>query len=81
MRDSLPLGQGYNGDPLILLIFIAALVVVILAFRALRRAYLRWWDSYGLAGMGGLVLLVLSHQFGWGVPEGMTRRILYGLWG
>jgi hypothetical protein len=74
-------GERYNGNLLIFLVPLAALVVAALAFRAMRRAYASGWDGYVPTGLGGLMLLFLYLQFGGPVSEGSTRQILYGLWG
>jgi hypothetical protein len=74
-------GDGYNGNPLIFLAPVAAIIVGAMAFRAMGRGVISIWDGIVPAGLGGLVLIFLYSQFGGPVAEGSTRQILYGLWG
>src|SRR6185503_3060928 len=66
-------GERYNGNLLIFIVPLAAIVVAVLAFRSIQRSYLSLWDGFVPTGLGGLVLIFLFLQFGRPVSEGSTR--------
>jgi hypothetical protein len=70
-----------DGDRLVLLVPIVALVVLALGLLAWRRGYATRRVSVASIGLGLLALLFLFWRFGTAPPEGITRDILYGLWG
>ncbi len=74
-------GQGYNGNIVVLLFLVAALVLLFFAFRSTQRTSLTAWDSYGVAVISIIVIFSLFQQFLTTPEEGINREILYGLWG
>jgi hypothetical protein len=73
--------DGYNGNPLIFLAPVAALIVAAMTVVSISRGSVTILDGIVPTGLSALVLLFLFSQFGNTVPEGSTRQILYGLWG
>ena len=70
-----------DGDRLVLLVPLVALAVLALGLTAWRRGYLSRLQAIASAGLGLLALLFLFWKFGTEPPEGVTRDVLYGLWG
>jgi hypothetical protein len=73
--------NGYNGNPFVLLTFVAIFVVLYFAIQSARRASLTARDGYGVLGTSALVLLFLFQQYLTTPDEGVNREVLPGLWG
>lgn len=74
-------GDGYTGNPFVMLSFIAILILVLLAIRSTRRVSLAGLDTYGVLLTSIAVLLFIFQQFLTTPSKGLNREILYGLWG
>lgn len=74
-------GQGYNGNLIVLLFLVGALLLLFFAFRSTRNASLSAMDGYGVAVISLVVIFFLFQQFLTPPQEGINREILYGLWG
>jgi hypothetical protein len=81
----LALGNGeagkYTGNFFVLLSLVAIIVLLVFVFRAADRGSLTVWDTYGVVLTSVLVLLFLFQQYLTTPPKGVTREILFGLWG
>jgi hypothetical protein len=73
--------EGYKGNIFVVLMFVAIIVIVLLAIRSTRQRILKIGDSYGVSITSVAVLLLLFQQFLKTPDEGVNREILYGLWG
>jgi hypothetical protein len=73
--------NGYNGNPFVLLTFVAIFIILYFAIQSSRRASLTARDGYGVLGTSALVLLFLFQQYITTPDEGVNREVLPGLWG
>ena len=90
LAAGIAVGRGYLiqeilGRPILLLVLLASIVILLLAYLAYRRGEIKPLDRYGLIGLGVLSLLILFIQFSklinQAVQEGLYFESQFGFWG